>query len=90
MKLCEIFLVKPARFEQHHGQRVTQRQHHSRARSRGEVQRTCFLFDVYVEKQMHVLGESGSRIAAHGDDPDLKPCDRGQDPEQLLRLPTRA
>ena len=55
MKFGEIFLVKPARFQQHHGKRIAQRQHHGRARSRREIQRTSFLFDVYIKKNMRVL-----------------------------------
>ena len=39
---------------------------------------------------MRVLGEGRFWIAAHGDDPDLEPGDCGQDPEQFLRLATRA
>ena len=90
MKLCEIFLIKTARLEQHHRQRVAQCQHHRCARRRRQIQWTCFLFDIYIEKQMRILCERGFRIAAHGDDPDLEPGNRGQDPEQFLRLATRA
>ena len=57
MKLGEIFLVKSARLEQHHGERVPQRQHHGCARSRREVKRTCFLLDVDIEKHMRVLSQ---------------------------------
>jgi hypothetical protein len=55
MKLGEIFLVKPARLQEHHRQRVAQCQHHRRARRRRQIQRTRFLFDVYIETNMRVL-----------------------------------
>ena len=58
MKLRKIFLVETARFQQHHRQRIAEREHHCCARRRSEVQRASFLFDVYVEKQMRVLRES--------------------------------
>ena len=37
MKFGEIFLIKAARLQEHHGQRVAQRQHHCRARRRRQV-----------------------------------------------------
>ena len=55
MKFSEIFLVKAARLQEHHRQCVAQRQHHCRARRRRQVQRTGFLFDVYIETNMRVL-----------------------------------
>ena len=57
MKFREVFLVKPTRFQQDHGKSVTQRQHHGRARSGREIQRTRFLFDINVQEQMRVLRE---------------------------------
>ena len=55
MKLGEIFLVKSARLEQHHCERVTQRQHHGRAGSGREIKRTRLLLDINIEKHMRVL-----------------------------------
>ena len=53
----ELLRILPAiaRFQKHHRQRVAQRQHHCRARRRRKVQRTSFLFDVYVKTDMRVL-----------------------------------
>ena len=55
MKFSEIFLVKPTRFQEHHRQRVAERQHHCRARCRRQIQGTSFLFDIYIETDMRVL-----------------------------------
>src|SRR5438876_6887152 len=90
MKPGEIFFIKPARLEQYHGKRIAQRQHYGRARSRREIKWTCLLLNVYVKKDMCVLGEGRSGIAAHRDDLDLKTCDRGENPDQFLRLATGA
>ena len=81
MKLGETFLVKAARLQQDHCQRIAQCHHHRRARSGGEIQRTSFLFDIDIEKEVRVLCQSRFWIAAHGDDPDLEPRDRRQNPE---------
>ena len=55
MKFGEILLLKSARLEQHHRQRVAQREHDGRARGRRQIQRTRFLFDVHVEKDVAIL-----------------------------------
>ena len=90
MKFGEIFLLKSARFEQHHRERVTQRQHNRRAGSRRKVQRTRFLFDVHVEKDVRVFCQSRIGVAANRDDLHLKSRDRRQNPQQFLRLTARA
>src|SRR5438874_5496283 len=90
MEFGKIFFIKSARLEQHHGEGVTERQHHRRTRSRREIERTCFLLHVYIEKHMGVLREGRFWIAAKRDDSYLKTGDCRQDPEQFLRLAARA
>ena len=53
----EILLLKTARFEQDHGEGVTESEHHGRARGRREIQRTGFLLDVHVENDVRVPGQ---------------------------------
>ena len=86
MKLSEILFLKSARFEQHHGERVAERQHDGRAGSRRKIQRTGFLFDVCVEHDVRLLCQGRFGIAAHGNDADLKPGDRGQNSQHFIRL----
>ena len=62
MKLGEILLLKTARFEQHHGQRIAQDQHHRGAGGRREIQRTGFLRDVYIQMNVAVLREKRFRV----------------------------
>ena len=57
MELRKILLVEAARFQQHHRQGVAEREHHCGARCRRKVQRTRFLLNVDIEKQMRVLRE---------------------------------
>jgi hypothetical protein len=90
VKFGEIFLLKSARFQQHHRQRVTQRQHHRRAGGRRQVQGTCFLFNVHIEKDVRVLCQSGIGVTANRDDLHLKARDRRQNPQQFLGLAARA
>src|ERR1700738_377883 len=90
MKLGEVLLVKTTRLEQHHGERVTQSEHYRRARSRRQIQRTGFLLDVYIEKDMGVFREGRTGIATDRDDLDLKARNRRQNPEQLFGFTTRA
>ncbi len=63
-----------------------EREHDGRAGSGREIQRTGFLLDVHIEKDVRILREGRVRVAANGDDLDLKPRDGGQDPQQFLRL----
>ncbi len=86
MKFCEILFIKSARLEQHHGQRVAQREHDRRARCRREIERTRFLLDVHIEKNMRVFRKGRFWITANGDDFHLKARDRGQDAQKFLGL----
>jgi hypothetical protein len=86
VKSREVLLLEAARFEQHHRECVAKREHHRRARSRRQVHRTRLLLDVHIEEHLTILRQRRPRIAAHGDDPDLKPGERRQDAEQFLRL----
>src|SRR5262249_16288003 len=52
MKLGEILFLETARFEQHHRERVAEREHDRRARSGSKVQRTCFLLNVHIEEHV--------------------------------------
>src|SRR5207244_4971543 len=76
MKLRKIFFLKSTRFQQNHCDRIAERQHCRRTRSRRQIQWTSFLLDVYVENDMRVFRERGIGIPADGNDFDLKPRDR--------------
>ena len=86
MKFREILLLKAARLEQDHGERVAKREHDGRAGSGREIQRTRFLLDIDIEEDIAVLRQGRIGRAASGDDLDLKPRDRRQDAQQFLRL----
>ena len=47
---------------------------------------TGFLLDVHIEKDVGILREARVRVAADGDDLDLKPRDGRQDPQHFLGL----
>src|SRR5438552_16309302 len=86
MKFCKILLIKTARLEQHHGQRVAQREHDCRTRGRREIERTCFLFDVHIEKNRRVLRKGRVGIAANGENSYRKAGDRRQNAQKFLGL----
>src|ERR1700719_4405766 len=90
MKFREILLVKSARLQQYHGQRVAQGEHDCRARGRRQIERTSFLLDVDIEKEMRGSGEGRFRITADGDDLHLEASDGRQTAEQVLRFSTCA
>jgi hypothetical protein len=58
MKPGKVFLLKSARFEQDHGERIAEGEHHGGAGGRSEIQRTGFLLDVYIEENVTILRES--------------------------------
>ncbi len=86
MEFREIFLLKSARLEQHHGKRVAEREHDGRARGRGQIERTGFLLDVDVEEDIAILPQGRLSGAAHRDHANLEPRDRGQDAQEFLGL----
>ncbi len=90
MEAGEIFFLKAARFEEHHRKRVTEGEHDGRARSRREIKRTSFLFDVHVENDVRIPGEVRTRIATNRDDLDLEPRDGRQYAQQFLRFAASA
>ena len=90
MKAREILLLKSARLQKHHRQRIAQREHDRRARSRRQVQRARLLFYIHVQQDLAILRQGGLRIAAEGDDSHLKTRQGRQDAQQFLRLPARA
>ena len=79
METGEIFFLESARLEQDHRERVAQREHDGGAGSRREIQRTGFLLDIYIEKNVGILRQTRVGVAADGDDLDLKPRDGRQD-----------
>src|SRR5438874_12242606 len=86
MKAGEILLGKPACLEQDHGKGISKGQHNGGARSRGKIQWAGFLFNVHVEKNVAVSCKGRVRVAAKGDDFDLKPSDGRQDPKHFFSL----
>ena len=51
-------------------------------------QASCSMFT--SRKDMRILRQGRFGVAAHRDDPDLKPRDRRQDPQHFFRLAARA
>ena len=90
MKACKIFLLKAARFEQHHRQGVTEGEHDGSAGSRREIERTCLLFHVHVEQHVAVAREGGSHVAAKGNYLYLETRDRRQDTDKFVGLAAEA
>src|ERR1700730_4122090 len=90
MEAREIFLLEAARLEQYHRERIAEGEHDGRAGSWREIQRTRLLLDIYIKKNVGILRQARVRVAANGDDLDLKPRDGWQNPQHFLGLATGA
>lgn len=90
MKAREIFFLEAARLKQNHCQGVAQSEHDGSAGSRGEIQRTGFLFDIGIEHDVRVLRERRVRIATKSDDLDVETPDRWKNAQQFFGLAARA
>ncbi len=86
MKRREVLPTEPLHLQQHHRERVAQRQGDGRARRRRQVVRAGLLLHGPVERHRGHPGERRVHGAGDRDDRHAEPLQRPHQSEQLLRL----